>query len=87
MVTTRLPAILSLVFSFLFRLLSQVVEIRPSDKPGSFTVFAMTGPGDMQVTAVAKISCFYRRISDISNGRFRGVVCMYSRGCTRGVGS
>jgi len=27
----------------------QVVEIRPSDKPGSFTVFAMTGPGDMQV--------------------------------------
>ena len=27
----------------------QIVEIRPSDKPGSFTVFAMTGPGDMQV--------------------------------------
>lgn len=27
----------------------KVVEIRPSDKPGSFTVFAMTGPGDMQV--------------------------------------
>eukprot|EP00752_Nemacystus_decipiens_P002463 g2319.t1 len=36
-----------------------VVEIRPSDKPGSFTVFAMTGPGDMQVIPITIPRVFY----------------------------
>ncbi|CAM9830269.1 unnamed protein product, partial [Hapterophycus canaliculatus] len=37
----------------------QVVEIRPSDKPGSFTVFAMTGPGDMQIIPITIPRVFY----------------------------
>ncbi|CAM9478652.1 unnamed protein product [Pylaiella littoralis] len=37
----------------------QVVEIRPSDKPGVFTVFAITGPGDMQVVPITIPRVFY----------------------------
>ncbi|CAM9095659.1 unnamed protein product, partial [Laminaria digitata] len=37
----------------------QIVEIRPSDKPGSFTVFAMTGPGDMQIIPITIPRVFY----------------------------
>ncbi|CAN0189596.1 unnamed protein product, partial [Ectocarpus sp. 4 AP-2014] len=37
----------------------QVVEVRPSDNPGSFTVFAMTGPGELQVIPITIPRVFY----------------------------